>query len=90
MRMRVAARADGLSAHAVAGPTSCSSAWTYQTTVSTDSWARAEAARAPGPQTDALPPNFLVFKVNDEAMTRTTEPAQNPFQEFLWGDYTCS
>jgi phosphatidylserine/phosphatidylglycerophosphate/cardiolipin synthase-like enzyme len=33
-------------------------------------------------------PNFLLFKVNDQGNKPNHSSEKNPFQEFLWGDYT--
>jgi hypothetical protein len=32
--------------------------------------------------------NFLLFKVNDRRRNPNYSSYQNPFQEFVWGDYT--
>jgi hypothetical protein len=32
--------------------------------------------------------NFLLFKVNDWGRNPNYSSCQNPFQEFVWGDYT--
>lgn len=33
-------------------------------------------------------PNFLLFEVNDKGSRSDHSSVRNPFQEFLWGDYT--
>jgi hypothetical protein len=38
-------------------------------------------------KTDHLP-NFLLFKVNDHGKKSDHSSRENPFQEFVWGDYT--
>jgi phosphatidylserine/phosphatidylglycerophosphate/cardiolipin synthase-like enzyme len=35
-------------------------------------------------------PNFLLFEVNDKGATPDHSSYENPFQEFVWGDYTLS
>jgi phosphatidylserine/phosphatidylglycerophosphate/cardiolipin synthase-like enzyme len=88
--MRVAARADGLSAHAIVG----THVVLFGMDVPDDrvhgllGFAIRRREHQGLKRTRYLP-NFLVFKVNDEGDETNHSSLRNPFQEFLWGDYTC-